>query len=227
VDTPGLAKPPEKRKVGGSTPPLTTSQLATCGPVTRLNVSRRWICSASLVTVTARSRPSFSACWGTRRVRPMILSVRLANGIGLFVPKPSTGRGCQQRCTSGLGQTVRGCSLASTADGGDCHSLGHSVVRRRWPPVAADGAHGPLLPDRCPSLPARDGRPGCRHRRALDELVQAASLVSGEPPPTRVACGQDEPDSRADGVSATRPAPGDRTCWFSGPSQRPRPLAGL
>jgi hypothetical protein len=38
---------PEKRKVGGSTPPLTTSQLAVCGPVTRLKVSHRWICSGS------------------------------------------------------------------------------------------------------------------------------------------------------------------------------------
>jgi hypothetical protein len=35
MDLPGLAKPPEKRKVGGSTPPLTTT--LTCvnvGPVT-------------------------------------------------------------------------------------------------------------------------------------------------------------------------------------------------
>ena len=31
VDTPGLAKPPEKRKVGGSTPPLTTA--LTCADV--------------------------------------------------------------------------------------------------------------------------------------------------------------------------------------------------
>jgi len=48
--------------------------------------------------------------------------------VGLFVPKPSTGRDCQRRSTPGLGQTVRGCPLASTAGGGDCHSLGHSVV---------------------------------------------------------------------------------------------------
>jgi hypothetical protein len=39
VDLPGLAKPPEKRKVGGSTPPLTTtiarlSNLLTCGNAT-------------------------------------------------------------------------------------------------------------------------------------------------------------------------------------------------
>ncbi len=51
---------PEKRKVGGSTPPLTTSQPAACEPVNRLNVSHRWTRSASLVTVTARSRPSFT-----------------------------------------------------------------------------------------------------------------------------------------------------------------------
>jgi hypothetical protein len=31
VDSPGLAKPPEKRKVGGSTPPLTTP--LTCADV--------------------------------------------------------------------------------------------------------------------------------------------------------------------------------------------------
>ena len=28
VDGPGLAKPPEKRKVGGSTPPLTTGSIS-------------------------------------------------------------------------------------------------------------------------------------------------------------------------------------------------------
>jgi hypothetical protein len=36
----------EKRKVGGSTPPLPTNQLATSGPVNSPNVSRRWACSA-------------------------------------------------------------------------------------------------------------------------------------------------------------------------------------
>jgi hypothetical protein len=56
-----LELPSEKRKVGSSTPPLTTNQLATRGPVTRPNISCRWICSAHLVTVTARSRPSFAA----------------------------------------------------------------------------------------------------------------------------------------------------------------------
>jgi hypothetical protein len=38
----------EKRKVGGSTPPLTTSQLTSYGPVTRPSVVRRWIYSAAL-----------------------------------------------------------------------------------------------------------------------------------------------------------------------------------
>jgi hypothetical protein len=74
---------PEKRKVGGSTPPLTTSQLATRKPVTRHNVSHRWICVAFLVTVAARSRPSFAVRWGTRSARHMIISIRAtgrANG---------------------------------------------------------------------------------------------------------------------------------------------------
>jgi hypothetical protein len=63
------ADAPEKRKVGGSTPPLTTSQLATCGSVTRKNVFCRLICSASLLTVAARTRPSFAVRWGTRGAR--------------------------------------------------------------------------------------------------------------------------------------------------------------
>jgi hypothetical protein len=49
-------------------------------------------------------------------------------GVGLFVPKPSTGAACQRRSTRGLRQTVRACPLASTAVGGDCHSLRHSVA---------------------------------------------------------------------------------------------------
>ena len=73
---------PEKRKVGGSTPPLTTSQLATHGPVARLNVFCCWICSAPQVTVAARSRPSFAVCWGTRSARHMILSMRTPGGGG-------------------------------------------------------------------------------------------------------------------------------------------------
>ena len=60
------ADAPEKRKVGGSTPPLTTTQLATYGPVTRPNVLCCWIYSAFLVTVAARSRPSFAVRKGTR-----------------------------------------------------------------------------------------------------------------------------------------------------------------
>jgi len=34
---------------------------------------------------------------------------------GLFVPKPSTGAGCQRCGMSDLGSTVRRCPLASTA----------------------------------------------------------------------------------------------------------------
>jgi hypothetical protein len=44
--------------------------------VTRPDASRCWICSALLVTVAARSRPSFAVRWGTRGARRMILSVR-------------------------------------------------------------------------------------------------------------------------------------------------------
>ena len=76
---------PEKRKVGGSTPPLTTTQLTTDGPVTRPNVLCCWICSALLMTVDARSRPSFAVHWGTRGARHVMLD----HGCGLFVPKPS------------------------------------------------------------------------------------------------------------------------------------------
>jgi hypothetical protein len=50
-------------------------------------------------------------------------------GVGLFVPKSSTDANCQRRSIPGLGQTVRGCPLASTAVRGDCHSLCHSAVR--------------------------------------------------------------------------------------------------
>jgi hypothetical protein len=73
---PGLAKPAEKRKVGGSTPPLTTSQLAACEPVARPNASRYWFCSALPLPVAARSRPSFAVRWGTQGARRMILSMR-------------------------------------------------------------------------------------------------------------------------------------------------------
>jgi hypothetical protein len=68
---------PEKRKVGGSTLPLTTNQLATCAAVIRPNVFCCWICSALLVTAAARSRPSVAVRWGTRGARHMMLSMRV------------------------------------------------------------------------------------------------------------------------------------------------------
>ena len=46
---------------------------------------------------------------------------------------------CQRRGMLGLGQTVRGCPLASTAVGGDCHSVGHSVVRALAMPLTSRG----------------------------------------------------------------------------------------
>jgi hypothetical protein len=63
---------------------------------------------------------------------------------GFFVPKPSTGADCQHRSIPGLGQTVRGRPLASTAVRGDCHSLCHSAVRE---PVVSG-----CCPTRFPSL---------------------------------------------------------------------------
>ena len=51
--------------------------------------------------------------------------------LGLFVPKPTTVEGYQRHSVLDLGQTVRGCPLASTAVGGDCYSLRYSVVLTR------------------------------------------------------------------------------------------------
>ena len=66
-------------------------------------------------------------------------TARFGNATGLFVPKPSTGRSCQRRSTLGLGQAVHVCPLAFTVSGGDCHSLGHSVVC-----ACADGCQATL-----------------------------------------------------------------------------------
>jgi hypothetical protein len=60
------------------------------------------------------------------RLPPTLLSI----GVGLFVPKPSTGVDCQRRSIPSLGQAVRGYPLASTAVRGDCHSLCHSAASR-------------------------------------------------------------------------------------------------
>jgi hypothetical protein len=51
-----------------------------------------------------------------------------STGVGLFVPKPSTGAVCQRRSGADLEPNVRECPLASAAVGGDCHSLRHSVA---------------------------------------------------------------------------------------------------
>lgn len=50
--------------------------------------------------------------------------------VALFVPKPNTGRDHQRRSTPSVGHAVRGRPLASTAGGGDCHSVGHSIPAR-------------------------------------------------------------------------------------------------
>jgi hypothetical protein len=54
---------------------------------------------------------------------------------GPLRPKPSCSAGCQRRSTRGLRQTVHACPLASTAGGGDYHSLRHSIARE---PVVSD-----------------------------------------------------------------------------------------
>src|SRR5262249_18497362 len=72
------ARHAEKRKLGGSTPPLITRQLATCGLVTRPNVIGCLICSTPPVAAAARLRPLFAVRWGTRRARRVILSMRSA-----------------------------------------------------------------------------------------------------------------------------------------------------
>jgi len=106
---------PEKRKVGGSTPPLTTSQLATSEPVTRLNVSCCGICSALLVTVTARSRPSFAVCWGTRGARRMILSMRTGAGDDTYIAPvaPDRFKARRVRLVADGGGLEKGPSLPS------------------------------------------------------------------------------------------------------------------
>jgi len=49
-----------------------TSNLRACDEA---NAFCRWTCSALLVTVAARSRPSFAVRWDTRGARHMILSI--------------------------------------------------------------------------------------------------------------------------------------------------------
>ena len=72
-------------------------------------------------------RPNSAELRGIRDIRCV---TRLAErSSGLFVPKPSCAAGYQRCSTPGLRQTVRACPLASTAVGGDCHSLRHSVAR--------------------------------------------------------------------------------------------------
>ena len=58
---------------------------------------------------------------------PQRVSHARFDGVGLFVPKPSRGAGCQRCGMPDLGTTVRRRPLASTAGGGDCYSLGYSA----------------------------------------------------------------------------------------------------
>jgi hypothetical protein len=64
-----------------------------------------------------------------------------STGVGLFVPKPSHRTDCQRCGISDLGSAVRRRPLASTAVGGDCYSVGYSLLGSR--------PDGPLLVRHC------------------------------------------------------------------------------
>src|SRR5690242_14542307 len=78
---------------------------------------------------------------------------RRTRGPDGLVPKPSTRADCQHRSTPALGQTTRGCPLASTAVGGDCHSIDHSVARKRpLLPTCLLSLRVWVRPRRCPAI---------------------------------------------------------------------------
>jgi hypothetical protein len=96
----------------------------------------------------------------------------LSTGAGLFVPKPSTGGYYQRRNTRGLRQTVRGRPLASTAVGGDCHSLRHSV--------AAES----VVSSSCPHTLSKSARLGSAEFRAVCCLRRLCQAGRAERPGT-------------------------------------------
>jgi hypothetical protein len=80
--------------------------------------------------------PVSVACCASRRPRPSaIVSIRRSSaqrcrcsaGLGLFVPKPSTGVGCQDRCMPELGRGVHRCPPASVVGRGGSYSVGYSA----------------------------------------------------------------------------------------------------
>jgi hypothetical protein len=118
------------------------------------------------VTAHYRSSPLVMARMWHAGGRPDGGHVR-CTGVGLFVPKPSTGRHCQRRSTPGQGQTVRGCPLAYTVGGSDCHSLCHSVACARM--ACWLGTLGLRITRRIRVVhryPPVTSRPGCALRQA-------------------------------------------------------------
>ena len=69
------------------------------------------------------------------KISPLDVST-LFRGTPLFVPKPTSGVGCQDSARSDLRSAVHGCPLASAGTCGDRYSLRYSV---RVDPWAAPG----------------------------------------------------------------------------------------
>jgi hypothetical protein len=91
--------------------------------VTRPNVTCCGICSASLVTVAARSRPSFAVRWGTQRARRMILSMRT---IGTRVVQGRSGKSVSRINLVRYGRRQSGCcTLVLHADDGRVTAWAH------------------------------------------------------------------------------------------------------
>src|SRR5689334_15265149 len=98
---------------------------------------------------------------------------------GLFVPKPSTGGGCQGRCIPDLGRGVHCCPPASVVGRGGSYSFGYSA----------------------PARPAGGGRPALQVlgsvAAALDRLPRGAEqAASGK------CCGKPDRKVAGDGVNA-------------------------
>ena len=145
-------RPTEKRKVGSSILPLTTSQLARCRPVTRPNACRGSIRSAYLVAAVARSRPLLAPRWGTwgaRRIVPSMRTIGSQVGDGRIRrarghPRFVAVAGQQRRCCI----VVLHAGLLTLKRGTDAEQAAPEPVRRPWrsPPVHESGTVlGPRL----------------------------------------------------------------------------------